>query len=275
VEKRHGMKRTPLLIGLVLLLVMAGVTAEAATTTTTTATVTPSYMITYGPPTLTSLVPWTGEANSTVTITVAGSNFKSAAGIRMRRSSSGDIVGSVSSVNFSYIVASFNLNYQAPGDFQVCVYNNATSSVCGLTFTVTPPGEAVTPSSIFFDTYPTGATVLLNGNRVGTSVFTYNNATPGTYKVLIQKSGYIDYTGSVTALEGKRVKYYAQLTPLGSGITVAPATPVATATTIRKSTLKVPTTWPSTTTTEKSPVDPALVAGAVVLGLGLFAIRRR
>ena len=48
--------------------------------------------------------------------------------------------------------------------------------------------------------------MLLNGTRIGTSAFTYHNATPGSFKVLIQKGGYEDYTGSVTVVEGKRTR---------------------------------------------------------------------
>jgi PEGA domain/IPT/TIG domain len=267
------MKRFPLFVCLLLVIVTAGALADAATTTATT--ITPSYMVTLGTPVLTSVVPWTGETNTTVTITVAGSDFGGAAGFRLRRSSENDIIGSVTSVNSTHLVGTVNLLNRVPGEYQVCVYNSPTISACGLAFTVTPPGEAATASSVFFETNPPGATVLLNGTRIGTSVFTYHNATPGTYKVLIQKSGYMDYTGSVTVLEGERVKFYAQLTPLGAGTAAATATPVTSATTIRKSTFKIPTTWPIATPTEASPVDPAIVIGAAGIAAGLVVIRRR
>jgi hypothetical protein len=256
------MKRFTLLICLVLLLplVPGGVTAADTSA-----------------PTLTSITPSSGETNTTVSITsLAGTNFAKNAGIRLRGSSSKDIIGDVTSVtNGTKIVGSFNLDRKAPGYYQVCVYNSESTYTCGLTFTITTPAETATTGSVFFDTNPTGATVSLNGTRVGTSVFTYHNATPGTYKVLIQKSGYADYTGSVTVKEGTRVKYYAQLTPLGAGTPAATAIPVKTATTVRKSTLKVPTTWPSATPTATSSVDPALVIGAAGMGIGLAVIGRR
>jgi hypothetical protein len=255
------MKRFLLLICLVLLLLLVPGWVAAADTSA---------------PTLSSITPSGGETNTTVKITsLAGTNFASGAGIRLRSSSSKDIAGIVTSVNSTKIVGTFNLYKQAPGYYQVCVYNDESTYTCGLTFTIEAPGETDTSGSVFFDTNPTGATVSLNGTRVGTSVFTYHNATPGTYKVLIQKSGYADYTGSVTVKEGTRVRYYAQLTPLGAGTPAATVTPVKTATTVRKSTLKVPTTWPSATPTAASPVDPALVIGAAGMGIGLVVIRRR
>ena len=252
------MKRFLFLICLVLLLLVPGWAAATDASA----------------PKLSSITPSSGETNTTVSITsLAGTKFASNAGFRLRRSSYKDIVGSVTSINSTRIIGTFNLDKQAPGDYEVCVYNNESSYTCDLTFTITPPVETATDSSVFFETYPAGATVWLNGTQVGTSVFTYRNATPGTYKVLVKKSGYQDYAGSVTVKEGIRVKFYARLTPLGAG--VATATPVQTATTVRKSTLQVPTTWPGTTPITTSPVDPALVIGAAGIGIGLFVIRRR
>lgn len=255
------MKRFPLQVSLFLLtlLVMAGVLADTVTAAS-------------GGPTLSLISPSSGATNTTeIVVNITGTNFAASAGFRLVGSYSEKITGYVSSVNSTRIVGTVNLDNQDPGDYEVCVYNNATSSVCGLRFTVTAPA-GTSASSVYFDTYPPGATVLLDGTTVGTSVFTYRNATPGTFKVLVKKSGYEDYTGSVTVLEGKRARFYATLRPLAAGTT---ATTVITATTIRKSTLKVPTTWPSTLPTETSPVDTALVIGAAGIGLGVAVFRRR
>ena len=255
------MKRFPLLFFLLLLLlfVSAGVTAASS-----------------GYPVLSSITPESGETNTTVTITsLAGKYFDPGAGFRLRRDSYKDIVGNVKSVNSTSITGTINLDKVEPGYYEVCVFNNASFYTCDLTFRVTEEMEAATAGSIFFETIPTGATVLLNGTRIGTSAFTYHNATPGTFRVLIQKSGYDDYAGSVTVAEGKRTRYYAVLTPHGGGTTAATATPVSTATTIRKSTLKVPTTWPVTTPTEASPLDPLLATGAAAAGAIILVMRRR
>lgn len=254
------MKRSSLLICLflVLLLLPGGAAAGASSLT------------------LISITPSSGETNTTVNITsLSGTNFASSAGMRLKSSYKDiDIVGSVTSVDSTRIVGTFNLDKQLPGVYQVCVYNNASTYACGLTFTIKTTAETGT-SSIFFETYPPGATVMLNGTTIGTSVFTYYNATPGTYKVVIRKSGYEEYSGSVTVLEGKRARFYAPLTLLGAGSKTATAVPVSTATTIRKSTMKVPTTWPSTTPTPESPVDTMTVLGAAGFGVGLVVFRRR
>jgi hypothetical protein len=225
--------------------------------------------------TLSSITPTSGETNTTVDIkAINGTNFASSVAFRLKRSSYNDILGYVKTKSSNQITGTLYLTNQAPGDYQVCVYNDASTFVCGLTFTVTSPGETAATSSIFFETYPEGAAVLLNGARIGSGVFTYNNVKPGTYKVLVQKSRYEDYAGSITVLQGKRARFYAQLNPVDTGAAVT-ATPVPTATTIRKSTLKVPTSWPGITPTTASPVDPVVIAVALGIALGFVMIRRR
>jgi hypothetical protein len=127
--------------------------------------------------TLTSITPSSGETNTTVSITdLKGTAFASTATILLRRSSYNDIPGTVSSVNTAGtdISGSFNLNRKTPGDYQVCVYNDASTYTCGLTFTITE--GASTNSSIYFETNPQGATIWLNNTKVGTSTFTYYKA---------------------------------------------------------------------------------------------------
>lgn len=231
-------------------------------------------------PTLTSIDPSSGHNNSTVTINaITGTNFSGTATFRLVNPYYNDIYGTVSSVNLAGTVISgtVNLNNQIAGSYQICVYNSPSTYICGLTFTVLSPGQTTTNSSIFFQTNPEGAAIYLNNTEVGTSTFTYRNATPGTFKVLIRKSGYKDYTTNVTVFANKRTTFYAKLTPLSADtlVATATATQVTTSTTIRKSTLKVPTTWPSTTPTAESSVDPAIVIGAAGIGIGLVAFRRR
>jgi hypothetical protein len=132
-----------------------------------------------------------------------------------------------------------------------------------------------TGGSIYFETNPPGATIWLDNIELGTSPFTYYSEKTGTLDVRVRKRLYEDYADKVTVSDGKRVVFYARLTPVSSHITdeKTPAAPVTTATTISKSTIKIPTPWP--TTSPESPVDPAVVIGAVAIGIGIFVIRRR
>ena len=138
--------------------------------------------------------------------------------------------------------------------------------------TITP---GMTGGSIYFETVPPGATIWLDNIELGTSPFTYYSGKTGTLDVRVRKRLYEDYTDKVVVIEGERVVFSARLTRVSSLITretTAPA-PVKTATTISTSTIKIPTPWP--TSSPESPLDPAVVIGAAVIGIGIFVIRRR
>lgn len=147
-----------------------------------------------------------------------------------------------------------------------------------ITVTTTAATGSSTPEnyggSVLFTTDPPGATVWVDGIEVGMSDTTYFSRKIGTLDVLIRKRGFLDYSGTVTVEEGRRVVFDALLVPVPQAKfdeeTTVP--PVATATTIKKSTLTVPTPWP---TTPQSPADPALVTGAAAAATVLFVIRRR
>lgn len=128
--------------------------------------------------------------------------------------------------------------------------------------------------SVFFDTDPDGATIWVDNNQIGTSDLTYFSGKTGTLNVFIQRKGYEDYTGTVTVIEGRKVEFFAKLTQLTRTLPTEeiPFVPVVIATTIRKSTMTVPTPWPETT---QASLDPAVVVGAAALGAVILAIRRR
>jgi hypothetical protein len=133
----------------------------------------------------------------------------------------------------------------------------------------------MTGGSIYFETDPPGATIWLDNIELGTSPFTYYSGKTGTLDVRVRKRLYEDYSDKVVVIEGERVVFSARLTRISSLITretTAPA-PVKTATTISTSTIKIPTPWP--TSSPESPLDPDVVIGAAVIGIGIFVIRRR
>jgi len=137
----------------------------------------------------------------------------------------------------------------------------------------TTPEPDRTGGSIYFETYPPGATIWLDNVEIGTSAFTYFTEKTGTLEVRTWRKGYENYTGTVTVSEGKRVVFSAVLTPLVPVIEeTTSAAPITTVTTVRKSTLSIPTPWPTTT---ESPADPAVVLGAAALGAVFFVLRRR
>lgn len=229
-------------------------------------------------PTLTSITPSSGQANTTVSISnLAGTNFANGASIRLTRSGYNPIVGTVTSLSSTQILGTFNLNNQVPGSYQVCVYNDASIYTCGLSFTIYSDITGAN-GSINIKSSPSGARVFIKSDFKGYTPITLENFTPGTYTVTLLRTGYSDYYESVkvTAANISSINAYLELLPESTTVATTTATPVKTVvTTIKKSTLKVPTTWPSATATEASPVDPVVIVGAVGIGLGLVVIRRR
>jgi hypothetical protein len=146
------------------------------------------------------------------------------------------------------------------------------TSAASPTTTITP---GMAGGSIYFETDPPGATIWLDNIELGTSPFTYYSEKTGTLDVRVRKRLYEDYTDNVVVIEGERVVFYARLTRVSSYITdeTTAVIPVTTATTIRTSTIKIPTPWP--TSSPESPVDPAVVIGGAAIGIGIFVIRRR
>jgi hypothetical protein len=150
-----------------------------------------------------------------------------------------------------------------------------------LVLVATPSAASPTPTpektggSIYFEIYPSDATIWLDNTEIGLGGLTYFTKKTGTFNVRVQKKGFETFTGKVTVGDGERVIFSARLTP-SSGEPVHENTPVAPATTAipsRSLTLDIPTPWP--TPSPESPIDPAVVIGSAVIGSIFFLIRRR
>lgn len=300
--RNYRMQQFPFLICLVLLLVTAGIPIAAAS------------------PTLSALSPSTGPNDGDVTVKITGSGFNSHSSIYMLRCPGippySRLYGSCMFETSTSATCSFPLAGQPAGNYNVWVnspftdalgvyypedvyrldlgfkiYQATGSGSATTTTTTTETTAAVTTTvsstgknSVFFETNPSGATIYLDGDEIGTSAFTYHTDKDGAHSVVVRKIGYEDYEDSVTILEGQRVRFYSLLTPLSSTASDPAATvtssvsgkPVSTVTTFRKSTLKVPTplgTDPPVT--EEAPVDPAIGLLAAGIGIMFVVIRRR
>lgn len=293
------MKRSSLFICLVfiLLLVAAGIPPLAAASS----------------PKITGVSPGTAPNDGYYTITITGSGLTGVTTVRLNKcklktgdSSEPPFSGTFSVKGDSKIVATFNLNGKKVGDYDVSVnaprdgtddwgvgdgifhiYSSTgstpkTTATTGTGTTTTEPTETASgegDNSVFFDTSPSGATIVLNGDEVGTSPFTYYTNKDGTYDVLVKKTGYEDYAATVAIIRNQRVHFYAPLTQLAPGatpvITGASGTPIKTVTTIKKYTIKLTPLGTFEPPAEESPVGPATVLWAVALGIVFLVIRRR
>lgn len=157
--------------------------------------------------------------------------------------------------------------------------NTVTTEVTTVTTAATTATPEQAGGSVYFETFPEGAAIWIDGVRIGTSPFTHFTVQTGLREVRVWKKGYENYTGTVTITEGKMERFYARLQEAPRTMITEtpeytlPVVPVITAarTTVKK-TMTIPTPWPST---PESAGDPALAFGVAALGTLFFALRRR
>ncbi len=262
---------------------------------------------------LTSVSPSSWQNAGSVYLTVYGANLGSATEVRLNRckakygTGEAPFYGTITEWKTGYIVARFDLTGKKLGYYDVSVNvpfddhedwhvgdgifmitDRATTTTATTTTThetthTSTTTESTGDNTVYFETNPSGATVFVDGDEVGTSTFIYHTSMDGIHDVLVKKLGYEDYSDRVTIIEDSRVRFYAELTPLSSSITVTtsqPAassgTPVKTATTSRRSTLKIPTPLGEITPfAEESPADPSLALLAAGIAAIVLVFRRR
>lgn len=223
--------------------------------------------------TLTSITPDNAPVNSTITITnLAGTNFLSTATMKLSRTGYNDIPGTVSSYSSTKLTGTFNLNNRAPGTYQVCVANDATNYICGLSFVIN--SASTTNGSVYIQSNPSGASIYLDSVYKGVTVKTIDNLPPGTYKLVLQKSGYRPWSDTITITAGKTTNEYATLSEAATDtITATTVTTIATVKTTIRYTYKTLTSWPTNTPTPASPAEPLVILGAI--GMGVLILRKK
>jgi hypothetical protein len=287
------MKRFPLFVCLVLLLFVVGIPAAAVVT-------------------ISRVSPESGPNNGDVSVTITGSGFNKDTTVWMSSCTTGGLVpGTVVKWSNTSLTCRFSFNGQKPAKYDVKVDSPFTdplgnyypqdvvmlsqsfsvyqgtgtttvaTTIPGTTDVTTTIMTAATSgagaNSVFFETNPSGAEIWLSDEDVGTSTFTYYTDRDGTFDVVAKKTGYEDYEDRVTILSGQPLSSTSNnVTTNATSSASSSSAPVKTNTTIRRSTLKIPTplgTDPPVT--EESPADPALALGAAGIVIGLVLLRRR
>ncbi len=235
--------------------------------------------------TLTSISPVSARANdNSVDFTLAGTGLSDVEEVFLYNEDyddnlTADDVVVDSSVKIS---GTFDLTDMDADTYDVCIGDTYGTVVCDPSFTITTDEVG----SIDISSNPSGASISVDGTARGTTPVTVDDLVEGSHKVVLQKSGYLEWGKMVTVEAGDTSEVDADLVAVTTVPTPVPTTipapagtsPPATVRTTVKSTLKVPTTWVDitmVTTTEASPVDPAIVIGAACLGIGLVVFRRK
>jgi hypothetical protein len=129
--------------------------------------------------------------------------------------------------------------------------------------------------------------VYLDSVYQGTTPLTISSIAAGSYTILLELSGYADWSESVTVTSGNQTTVYEALTanttttattittlPLRTtteSIITAAITPEKTVS-HKATTIKIPTPWP-TDTPKASPVELAVILGGI--GMGIAVLRRK
>ena len=93
----------------------------------------------------------------------------------------------------------------------VIVNDNATSTVSVTLIATATTTAQVTNGSIKVESNPSNAAVFLNTEYQGKTPLTLYNITHGTYRVLVQKIGYQDWSERISVTSGARTDVYATL----------------------------------------------------------------
>jgi hypothetical protein len=174
--------------------------------------------------------------------------------------------------------APLKLENITPGEYLVSVslvgYENDTAPIelfdgsirdIGFNLVAASPTPAVRTGSgsIAVDSSPGGASVMLDGNNVGTTrmdgyAFNVNNVPSGNHTITVELAGYPPYTSTVTVIRNQVVKVSADLAAKTPTLSCAPAG------------VSVPTT----DRTKAVPLSPFTAIAAAGL-IGLAAAFRR
>jgi hypothetical protein len=227
---------------------------------------------------LSSISPAEGQANNeSVDFTLEGSGLADIESLYLYNEDYSNITATLDDVDTDTVTGTFDLTDATEGTYDVCVMDSTGTTKCALSFDVTTDQVG----SLDISSSPTGASVYIDGEYFGTTPYTADDLVIGSHKLLLEKSGYEEWGKIVRVTAGGTTTVDADLTAVVTATTTVPTTvstpvPVATtvkATAVKTSAVTVPTTWPgTTTTTQASPLDPAVLITAA--GIGFLALRR-
>jgi hypothetical protein len=228
---------------------------------------------------ISSISPDSGQSGDEVDITITGKDFDEDLIDEVFLSTGSNVVD-INADDFDVtsstkIKSTFDLDDADADTYDICIEDKYGAIVCKKNaFEVITNAQG----TIDISTNPSGATIYIDDITNGTTPRNIDILV-GSHKVTLKKAGYQDWGKIVNVKEDETVEVDATLYAMGTATpTTAPAntpyqtsTPRTTRTTV-KSTIKVPTTWAEVPTTAESPVEPALIIGAV--GLAFIALRK-
>ena len=173
-------------------------------------------------------------------------------------------IGSVPNGNYQILI-----QYTGYSDWSQNI--TLSNNVQTVNATLTP--ISTTNGSVSVESDPSNAAVFLNTEYKGKTPITLN-ISHGTYRVVIQKTGYLDWSNRISVTAGTTTDVYAQLSVDVTDTTIVttiPKTTVIKTTITKKSTANPITPWP-TDTPRESPTEIMVILGAI--GIGFIVLRK-
>ena len=218
--------------------------------------------------TLTSVSPDSAQTNNnSVTVTVGGTGLSEVENMYLYNSAYTNITADIGTPTSTKVKGTFDLDGADIDTYKICVEDSVGTIKCGLSFEILSDEVG----SIEVESSPSGAKIYLDSTYLGTTPYTIEDVSLGSHKILISHTGYNDWSKLVTVKVDSTVSVSADLNEIATTATTRVLTEAPTKTILKATTVKVPTSWP-TSTTQASPLEVTVVLGAIAFG---FAVLHR
>jgi hypothetical protein len=212
--------------------------------------------------TLTSVSPDYAQTNNdSVKVTVVGTGLSDIQSLYLYNSEYDNITADIDDTTLTKVIGTFDLTDATIDSYDICVEDSYGGIKCGLNFDVLTDEVG----SIDVESNPSGAKVYLDSNYVGTTPYTIEDATLGSHKITISKTGYVDYIKWVTVKVDSTSSVSADLDAVATAATTGVPTVATTKTPLKVTTVKVPTSWPTPEPTKSSAPEGPVLVGAIAL----------
>lgn len=214
--------------------------------------------------TLTSISPIFAKTNDDdVTVKVVGTGLSDVSRLYLYKSGYTNLSANLGTIQSTYVTGTFDLTNKDEETYQVCVRDSTGTEKCGLSFEVTTDQLG----TIDLTSSPSGASVYVDSTYKGTSPCIIPSLAVGSHTVKLILTGYSDWSRSVKVTNGGNTTIVADLSPVVTvtATTVPTSSPTTVKTSLKVTTVKVPTSWPKTTTTKASPVEGIVIIGAICI----------
>jgi hypothetical protein len=217
---------------------------------------------------LTSVSPKYAQTNNeSVKVTVTGTGLSDIQSLYLYNSDYDNISADIEDTTSTKVIGTFDLTGAEIDSYAICVQDSYDGIKCGLDFDV----QTDEVGSIEVESNPSGAKVYLDSDYVGTTPYTIEDASLGSHKITISKTGYVDYIKWVTVKVDSTSSVSADLDTVATAATTRVPTVATTKTPLKVTTAKVPTSWPTPEPTKSPAPEAAVLVGTIALAFAVLS----